>query len=176
MVTGFRFPEITAKTLSGKKKTLPDAARGAPALIVVAFVREAQDQIDSWVTPIKEEFHGAEEIKIYEIPVITSAIWRPMRRMIDGGMRSGIPEADHDYVMTIYSSASELTGPLEIQDPSLAYVYLIDAGGVIRWQGEGYAETQTLYRLRETIHTCLSGIKTGKKESQIQEEPSVPLP
>ncbi|WAI00432.1 hypothetical protein [Methanogenium organophilum] len=176
MVTGFRFPEITAETLSGKKKTLPDAARGAPALIVVAFVREAQDMIDSWVNPIKEEFHDAENIAIYEIPVITSAIWRPMRKMIDSGMRSGIPAANHDYVMTIYSSASELTGPLEIQDHSLAYVYLIDAGGVIRWQGSGYAETQTLYRLREMIHTCLSEDKIRKEEGEIREEPSVPLP
>lgn len=176
MVTGFRFPEITAETLSGKKKTLPDAARGAPALIVVAFVREAQDMIDSWVNPIKEEFHDANYFAVYEIPVITSAIWRPMRRMIDSGMRSGIPVRDHDYVMTVYSSAPELTEPLEIQDHSLAYLYLIDSTGVIRWQGSGYAETQTLYRLREMIHTCLSEEERRKKEGDKREEPSVPLP
>ena len=175
MVTGFRFPEITAETLSGKKKTLPDAALGGPALIVVAFVREAQNMVDSWVTPIKEEFHDAEKIAIYEIPVITSAIWRPMRRMIDSGMRSGIPVRDHDYVMTVYSSASELTEYLEIEDHSLAYVYLIDSHGIIRWQGSGYAETQTLYRLREMIHTCISESERRKEVGEKREEPSVPL-
>ncbi|MDE4908758.1 mitochondrial ATPase complex subunit ATP10 [Methanogenium marinum] len=174
MVTGFRFPEITAETLSGKKKTLPDAAKGAPALIVVAFVREAQDMIDSWVIPIKEEFKGREKIVIYEIPVIRSAIWRPMRIMIDGGMRSGIPEADHDYVMTVYGSASELTEPLEIADPTSAYLYLIDRNGIIRWEGRDFAETQTLFRLREMIHKCLrQGINT-KEEGERNK--TVPLP
>lgn len=175
MVTGFRFPEITADTLSGKRKTLPDAAKGAPALIVIAFVREAQDMIDSWVTPIKKEFHGAQKIAIYEIPVISSAIWRPMRRIIDGGMRSGIPVADHDYVMTVYSSAHELTESLEIQDQTLAYLYLVDMDGTIRWEGSGFAETQTLFSLREMIHVCLSETKTGKKDQPIQEEPGAPL-
>lgn len=169
MVTGFRFPEITAQTLSGKRKTLPDAAKGAPALIVVAFAREAQDMIDSWIIPVKEEFRGTERIAIYEIPVISSAIWRPMRRIIDKGMRSGIPKADHDYVMTIYNTASELTRPLEITDQSSAYLYLIDRNGIIRWEGRDFAETQTLYRLKEMIRTCLRQESRG-------EEPSALLP
>lgn len=176
MVTGFRFPEITAETLSGKKKTLPDAAKGAPALIVVAFVREAQDMIDSWVMPIKGEFRDTENIAIYEIPVISSAIWRPMRSIIDGGMRSGIPKADHDYVMTVYGSASELTGPLEITDHSSAYLYLIDRKGIIRWEGRDFAETQTLFRLKEMIHKCLSQKNNREEEDERREEPPVPLP
>ena len=175
MVTGFRFPEITAETLSGKRKTLPEAAKGAPALIVVAFVREAQDMIDSWVIPIKGEFQGKNKLTIYEIPVIRSAIWRPMRIIIDGGMRSGIPEANHDYVMTVYSSGSELTSPLEITDPSSAYLYLIDKNGIIRWEGRDFAETQTLYRLREMIHKCLDG-ENKTQEEERRDEPSVPLP
>ena len=176
MVTGFRFPEITAETLSGIRKTLPDAAKGAPALIVVAFVREAQDMIDSWVIPIKGEFRDIENIAIYEIPVISSAIWRPMRSIIDGGMRSGIPKADHDYVMTAYGSASELTGPLEITDQSLAYLYLIDRKGIIRWEGRDFAETQTLSRLKEMIHKCLSQNNNREEEDERREEPPVPLP
>ncbi|WP_165077088.1 hypothetical protein [Methanogenium sp. MK-MG] len=176
MVTGFRFPKISAETLSGKRKTLPDAASGAPALIVVAFVREAQDMINSWLIPVKEEFQGSEKIAIYEIPVISSAIWRPMRRIIDTGMRSGIPDAEHDYVMTVYSSASELTGPLEITDQSSAYLYLIDRDGIIRWEGRDFAETQTLFRLRETIRKCLSQENRRTEEGERREEPSVPLP
>jgi len=176
MAIGFRFPEITAETLAGTQKTLPDAAQGAPALIVVAFVREAQEMIDSWVTPIRDEFQGTDAIAIYELPVIASAIWRPMRRIIDGGMRSGIPVRDHDYVMTVYHSASELTGALEIEDHSLAYLYLIDSHGTIRWQGSGFAEEQTLYRLREMIHTCLREGKTGEETAEQTEEPTVPLP
>ena len=176
MMTVFRFPEITADTLSGKRKTLPDAARGAPALIVVAFVREAQDMIDSWLIPVKEEFHGTESIKIYEIPVISSAIWRPMRKIIDSGMRSGIPEADHDYVMTVYGSASELTRSLEITDQSSAYIYLIDRNGIIRWQGRGFAETETIFRLKEMIHKCLSQKNSRKEQDTGRGRPYAPLP
>ncbi len=176
MVTGFRFPEITAETLSGKRKTLPDAAKGAPALIVVAFVREAQDMINSWVIPIKREFPDAEKIAIYEIPVIRSAIWRPMRRIIDGGMRSGITKADHDYVMTVYGSAAELTEPLEMTDSSSAYLYLIDRNGIIRWEGRDFAETQTLFRLKEMINKCLGQGDTRKEKTERREEQSVPLP
>ncbi|GAB7015406.1 hypothetical protein [Methanogenium cariaci] len=176
MVTGFRFPKITAEALSGKRKTLPDAASGAPALIVVAFAREAQDMIDSWLIPVKEDFQSSERIAIYEIPVISSAIWRPMRKIIDSGMRSGIPDAEHDYVMTIYGGASELTGPLEITDPSSAYLYLIDRDGIIRWEGKNFAETQTLYRLKEIIRKCLSQGKRTKEDAERREEPSVPLP
>ena len=133
MPVGLLFPVLSARTLAGTMKTLPDAAAGKVALIAIAFVRDAQEMIDSWILPFEEVFYREDDVVVYEVPMIESPLWRPVRAMIDGGMRSGIPAVRHEFVMTWYGNAEAFREALGMDDRSLAYIFLLDRGGIVRW-------------------------------------------
>jgi hypothetical protein len=47
-IIGQPFPKLTSKSLAGKVVTLLEALEGKVTLIFIAFVRSAQNMIDSW--------------------------------------------------------------------------------------------------------------------------------
>ena len=55
---GTRFPEVTAESLARTEESIPDSAKGKVALITVAFLRESQPQLDSWLEPFTEQYGG----------------------------------------------------------------------------------------------------------------------
>ncbi len=139
MIEGRIFPKIEGESLSGKEVTLPDDAEGEAILVAVAFKREAQEMLDSWMNYFEELCEGKEA---YELPVIESSFWKVFSGFIDSGMKSGIPEEKHDSVVTHYGSASEFKETLEIEDKSLGYVFLLDEDGRVMFKGEGYVDEE----------------------------------
>ncbi len=142
---GNKFPEVTAKTLDGNKVTVPDEARGKVTLIAVAFLRENQSQLDSWLNPFYEKFGSRDDIMFYEIPMISGG-YRFMRPIIDGGMRGGLPKFKHKHVVTMYGDVEQYIQALSL-DPRSGYAFLLDREGSIRWQEKGFATDHTLQSL-----------------------------
>lgn len=137
-LVGTRFAQISSDTLAGTSITLPDDARGKITLITVAFQHGTQQQLDSWMNPFLEAFGTKPGFTFYEIPMLTAEV-KPFAFRIDGGMRSGIPEAKHNNVMTYYGDYSPYLPLLQIDDLTLGYAFLLDRDGIIRWHGEGFA-------------------------------------
>jgi len=143
-----RFPRIKVETLSGKELVLPDDTEGKVVLIGVAFVREAQGMLDSWMDYFK---HLCSENEVYELPVIESSFWKVFSGFIDGGMRSGIPREKHDFVGTHYGDASDFVDALNIEDKKLGYVFLVDEKGYIRFRGDGYIDEYSKKAILEQV-------------------------
>ncbi|MBS3817725.1 MAG: hypothetical protein KGY76_09215 [Candidatus Thermoplasmatota archaeon] len=137
MIEEKKFPKIEGESLSGKEVTLPDDTEGEVILVAVAFKREAQGMIDSWMNYFEELCEGKEA---YELPVIESSFWKVFSGFIDSGMKSGIPEEKHDSVVTHYGDASDFKETLGIEDKRLGYVFLLDENGRVVFKGEGYAD------------------------------------
>lgn len=154
IVVGQRFPEITSKSLAGRSVTLPETAKGKVALICIAFVRRAQNMIDSWAQPFELEFGKDSRFTVYEIPLISEA-WMVFSWLIDSGMRGGIPVEKHDNVVTFYGNYSGYQKALGMQDTNLAYVFLLDTRGVVRWTGQGYASPDNVKELIETAKALI---------------------
>lgn len=140
------FPEIRARTLSGKDVTFPDTTSGEVALVAVAFVRGAQIMLDSWTEPFER---ACREDGVYEVPMIEGSLWKLMSGFIDSGMRSGIPEKKHDNVATYYGDTKKIRDELGIRDASIGYVYLLDEKGTIIFEGKGYADEAGIKEMLE---------------------------
>jgi hypothetical protein len=138
---GKRFPVVAGPNLAGEQEVIPDAAAGRVTLVTVAFLRENQGQLDSWLNPFVEAFGGREGFMFYEVPMIASG-YRFMRFVIDGGMRAGLPKAKHRHVVTMYGDVESYSAALQI-DPRYGHAFLLDREGIIRWQAQGYATDQT---------------------------------
>jgi hypothetical protein len=142
---GKKFPDITAESLAKTRESIPKSAKGKVALITVAFLRESQPQLDSWLEPFVEKFGSREEFTFYEVPMISSG-YKFMRSVIDGGMRAGIPKEKHKHVMTMYGDVEKYMNALNL-DSRFGYAFLLDQEGVIKWQGQGFSTPETLKEL-----------------------------
>jgi hypothetical protein len=156
-IIGIRFPEITSKSLAGEVITLPDDANGKVVLIAVAFIRSAQSMLDSWIEPFENKFGKDDRFAVYEVPMINVA-WKIFSWFIDSGMRGGIPAEKHNNVITFYGDYSDYQQALGMENPNIAYVFLLDRKGIIRWKGQKYAEPETEKELIETAKTLAGAI------------------
>jgi hypothetical protein len=123
--------------------------------MVIAFRRSSQSQVDSWLGPAGRTFGPDTGVKIYEIPMIGTRYGRLMAGRIDTGMRSGISPEKHPFVITCYGDLAPYKKALEMPDPSLVYVFLLDREGRIRWRNSGRATKNDLQDLIETASRIL---------------------
>jgi len=141
------FPFLQATSLARTPVRLPDDAQGQVTLILIAFQRQAQGMVDSWLNPYTTKFGDTPGFTFYEIPMIKGKWWRLFSASIDGGMRMGIPEKKHEHVVTYYGNISHYLSVLKIQDLSVAYAFLLDKQGYIIWQGKGFASPQQIQNM-----------------------------
>lgn len=153
MIIGKKFPELESKTLSGKKVKIPDDLEGEINLISVAFVREAQAMLDSWVEPFQDMCEGKSS---YELPMIDGYFWKIFSGFIDEGMKAGIPERKHEYVITYYGDTSKFREKLDMDDKRLGYVFLLDQDGKIVWSGKGFADEKYLNEMAKHLKKVCS--------------------
>jgi hypothetical protein len=143
--TGEMFPAVEGQALDGRAVRLPDAFRGAPVVLIVAYRQKAQFDVDRWVLGLLESDLG---IPIAEVPAVRGLVPRLMSGWIDDGMRAGIPAEEWGAVVTVYGDAAPIarfTG----DDGSNARVLLLDGQGrVTFFHDRGYSAA-TLLRLKE---------------------------
>ena len=141
MTVGGAFPSIRARNLEGLDVELPAAFVGDCNIVAVAFQRNHQTLVDSWVPWFEQQAVVDSGLRFYELPTI-GRIWAPVRRFIDGGMAAAIREpVILQRTFTIYGDLDRVTRPLGIEDRSTISVLCVDRSGQVLWRGSGgYSE------------------------------------
>jgi hypothetical protein len=135
---GRRFPSVAGRALSGETVRIPEDLLGAPALLLCAYRRGTQADIDRWAAFAGREFPW---LAVYELPIIPSVVWRPFQGMIDGGMRGGVPRRQWSSVVTLYEQGAKARAFLGDGGGLRASVALLDADGVVTfYETGGYRE------------------------------------
>jgi len=131
------FPRVRARNLEGLDVDLPDAFVGDRNIVAVAFHRNHQSLVDSWVPWFEE--HAADDpgLRFYEVPTI-GRMWAPARNFIDGGMAAAIRDpATLQRTLTVYGDVTRVTRPVGIEDRSTIALLLVDRSGQVLWRGSG---------------------------------------
>jgi hypothetical protein len=134
---GVHFPSLTASNLEKRNFNLPADFEGDRNLVLVAFEREQQKDVDTWLREMErfEEFDS--RFRYYELPTIQ----RPnafMRWFIDTGMRHGIPDRKaRERTITLYIDKKPFCDALLITDQTKIYAFLVDREGRVLWRSEG---------------------------------------
>ena len=141
------FPSVPARDLEGRDVTLPDVFTGERNVVIVAFRRNHQALVDSWVPWLEERAADDPGLRFYELPTI-GRFWAPVRTFIDGGMAAAIKDpVVLQRTLTIYGDVHRLTRPLGIDDRSTVALVLVDRNGRVRWSGDGGFEERTAREL-----------------------------
>ncbi len=141
------FPEVEARSLSGRIYRLPSDLDGDRNVLVVAFRRDQQRLVDQWLPSLLELERRGEGLRVYEIPTISSR-WSPLRWFIDGGMSHGIGDPDaRARTLTIYTDVGRVVGALGLEDTWTIAILLVDRTGRITWRGGGEFDRAQLREL-----------------------------
>lgn len=124
------FPSIEGENLLGAKVSLPDAAKGHPAAIVIGFTHASQNQTQPWTLRLQSDF-GA-----YSIAVLEDAP-RLVRGMATSGIRGSVPKNLRDHFLIVVKGEKLLKEAAGFERPDDAYLVLLDSAGVIQWRFHG---------------------------------------
>ena len=89
MTNDLVFPNIRARNLEGLDVELPDAFVGDRNIVAIAFQRDHQRLVDSWLPWFEHAAFSDARLRFYEVHTI-GRIWSPVRYFIDWGMSAAI--------------------------------------------------------------------------------------
>ena len=147
------FPQITAANLEQRNYRLPEEFEGRLNIVVIAYKREQQELVNSWLPALRRIERSDMSVRFYELPVISRLTGFFMGWMIDRGMRRGIPSKDtRARVITLYVDKDAFKTALNLpRSEDTIYVLLVDRRGRVLWRGEGTYSNITAASLRAAI-------------------------
>jgi hypothetical protein len=132
-----RFPVVTSDNLEGRSFTLPRDFDGERNVVFIAFKREQQRDVDSWVPFVKPLVERTPDTEYYEIPTIYRMV-APMRWMLNRGMRAGIDDRGaRERTITLYLDKEPFKRALGITTEQEIHVLLVDREGRVLWREAG---------------------------------------
>jgi hypothetical protein len=147
------FPRVEARNLQGVGVALPAGFEGERNVVMVAFRREHQQLVDSWVPWLEARAAADEGLRFYELPTI-GRIWAPVRNVIDGGMARSIRDpVVLRRTLTVYGDVRRVAEPLGIEDRDTISLFLVDRSGTVRWSGAGGYEPAVARDLDRALGT-----------------------
>ena len=148
------FPQLAARDLSGREVTLPAGLPGERNVVLIAFRRDQQKLVDTWVPWLEQRAAADRGLRFVELPAI-GLQWAPARPAIDGGMAAAIgDEAVRRRTLTVYTDVRRVTAPLGIEDRSTIWLFLVDRAGRVRWRGSGGLNPATAAALDAVLGTA----------------------
>lgn len=123
-------PIIEGETLAGNKVSLPAAAAGRAALLIIGFTRGSQDQTKAWSLRARDRFPAWSIAVLEDVP-------RLLRGMVTRGIRSGLPKEQHGRFVLVYQGEKQLKQAAGFGRPDDAYLLVIDGAGAVRWSFHG---------------------------------------
>jgi hypothetical protein len=123
-------PAIDGETLSGRKVSLPAAAGGQPALLIIGFTHGSQAQTKAWSQRVHDRFPSWSIAVLEDVP-------RLVRGMATHGIKSGTPKDQYDHFALVYHGEKQLKQAAGFDRPDDAYLLVIDGAGAIRWSYHG---------------------------------------
>jgi len=131
------FPEVRGSNLEGREFTFPADFEGDLNLVFIAFQREQQALVDTWLPSAKDLAGRHAGLRYYELPTIYEAN-SVVRWFINNGMRRGIPDRTaRETTITLYLDKETFRGALNLPHEETIYVLLVDAEGRVVWRTDG---------------------------------------
>ena len=144
-----RFPTMRVKNLSDETKVLPADFPAAKTLLLIAFQREQQDNLDDWSARLNLRQPGAPAW--LELPVIDDpgAI---LRGFVDVSMKNGIADSlVRSRVFSVYAPRAEFIRHLGLPGMDQVHLAVIDRSGNILCRVSGDWSAEKERTLREAL-------------------------
>lgn len=132
-----QFPALKGTNLQGIEFDVPTGLPGKQRLVAVAFLREQQEDVDTWVAHFDELRRTHPDLTFYEIPMVyKGSVF--FRFWLNNGMRAGIPdEQKRRSTITVYTDVEAFLKEVGAQSNRQIQVFLLDQEGLIVGRAAG---------------------------------------
>ena len=145
------FPAMKGIDLTGEERPIPQSLEGDLNIITVAFEREQQSNVDTWIPYAEQIIAEHSYIRFYEIPLIYE-MNMVMRGWVNNGMRSGIEdEKARERTITVYTDRDDFFEMMDMRRDTI-YTLLLDGDGKILWRESGDASEKKIESLKTVIN------------------------
>jgi hypothetical protein len=146
-----KFPSVEGKALTGAAFRAPEGFSKEHNLVLVAFLRDQQKDVDTWIPRLEALADSSEGFAFYEFPVLDK-MNAVTRFFIYRGMRGGIPsEKARARTVTFHIDKGDFKTRLGIIDEGRIYEFLVRPDGTIIWQSSGAWSKEKENALREVV-------------------------
>jgi hypothetical protein len=151
-----RFPQFKARDLEGKEWEVPLELSGRANLVVLAFEREQQHPIETWVPDLERLEGRFPGLEVWVLAALARS-YRWWRAAIDSGMRAGIKDpVRRRHTLTAYLDTRWLQTELALTNDGRIQLYLLERSGLVRHREAGAIDPQKLDRLTTAIGQLLA--------------------
>ncbi len=151
------FPKITGIDLEGNKREIPQTFTAKLNIVAVAFKREQQNDVNSWLSEINKIEAANSEINFWEIPLIYE-LGSFKRAWVNNGMRFGIKDSKaRKQTITVYTNREEFFEIMKMKEDEI-YILLLNDKGKILWQTNGVANEKKVLLLNQAIKKGLKSV------------------
>lgn len=160
MIRAIVFPRVEGASLDGHHVVLPRDIEADFAIILVAFTREQQDDVDTWLPIARAIEQRNPRICVYELPVI-HRMNRLSRFLLDSAMRRGIPDPHARHrTITLYVDKPAFRSSLGIATEDKIEVMLVDREGRVLWRRSGPCDLDGRGALESAIAEATRAVTT----------------
>jgi hypothetical protein len=142
------FPNLTGIDLQGNKRQLPETFDKPINIVVVAFKREQQANVNGWIYEVDKIANKHPEVAFYELPLIYKL--NPLSRsFVNNGMRRGvIDEKSRARTITVYTDREKFFKIMNMNEDKI-YLLVIGNKGKILQRIEGDATKKNVALLKK---------------------------
>jgi hypothetical protein len=130
--------------------TLPNDLRGRVGVLVLGFSKSSGDLSKGWGQRLAASYPESSGVMYYEMPVLES-VPKLIRSMVLKSMRSGVPEAEQQHFMPVFSDEAAWKTVTRYSNADDAYVLVVDGDGLVRWQTSGRVTDAGFAALKEQV-------------------------
>ncbi len=159
------FPSVEGTNLEGRRFSLPNDFESEYNVVLVAFRREQQLDVDSWLPFLREQQLAERGVRMYELPTL-KRMYRLVRGFIDGGMAGGIPDlGTRQATITLYIDKAPFKKALAIETEDAISLLIVARDGRVLWQASGpfarNVAADLAAALDSVVAPALSGVNTA---------------
>ena len=145
-----RFPEVVTRDLLDAERTLPADLPAERTLVVVAFFRQQQSEVDTWLPALRDAVrtHG---VGLVEVPVV-SGVWSTLEDQVTNAMKASIPEeADRRATPPYFGDPEPFLDALGLPGTDEIAVALVARDGRVLWMARGPETPESVRALRAAL-------------------------
>lgn len=135
------FPTVPTESLLGAKAELPGMLKGRTTVLIVGFTHASQTETKAWSQRIGRDLDAYSVAVLQDVP-------RLVRGMVKGGIKDGVPQAQRDRYLLVFTGEKEIKAAAAFDRPDDACLLLLDPEGAIRWRFHGPVSDAALAELK----------------------------
>jgi len=138
---GKQFPELSGETLEDKTVSIPKDTKGKYTLIGLAFSKQAEEDLHTWIDPIYNTFINSSaivdyDVNVFLIPMFTGAK-QPTMNMAKKQMKENTDKSFYKNVLCYHGELKKYKEELEMTEKDKPYFFVIDKNGKIVYSTSG---------------------------------------